>query len=116
MPSFTKLKTVTASTKRSPAVASGKIGDRVVNIASLLCTPIDPLMASSTGGQPKFDEIPVLDSKVGLFMTYCDATHDIQQGDEFIVGSTSYTVKSVEDWVWKGTFYLQLILMKYRKP
>ena len=114
MPSFDKMATVTASTKRTPAVAGGKIGARVVSVANLLCTPIDPLTASSTGGQPNFDDVPVLDAHVQLFITFVEATNDIKQGDEFIVGSESYTVKSVEDWEWKGSFYLQLILMKYR--
>jgi hypothetical protein len=40
---FTKMATVTASTKRSPAVSGGKIGTPVTNISSLTCTPLDPV-------------------------------------------------------------------------
>jgi len=110
--SFTKLATVTASTKRIPAIASGKIGSRATNIASLKCTPIDPL---SSGSQPSYDDVDILDAHVQLFVTYCESTADIQQGDEFIVGSVSYTVKSAENWTFAGSTYLQVILTKYRK-
>ena len=110
--SFSKLATVTASTKRIPAIASGKIGSRAVNVVSLKCTPIDPL---GTGSQPSFDNVDVLDAHSQLYVTYCESTTDIQQGDEFIVGTVSYTVRTVEDWAFDGANYLRVILSKYRK-
>ena len=106
--SFAKLASVTASTKRIPTIASGKIGARVVNVVSLKCTPIDPL-------SPNYEDVDVLDAHVQLYVTYCESTTDIQQGDEFIVGSVSYTVKSAENWTFAGSTYLQVILTKYRK-
>jgi hypothetical protein len=42
---FPILATVTASTKRPPAVASGLRGDAVTKIASLKCTPLDTVSA-----------------------------------------------------------------------
>jgi len=106
--SFTKLATVTASTKRIPTIASGKIGSRAVNIVSLKCTPIDPV-------SPGSENVDVLDAHVQLYVTYCESTTDIQQGDEFIVGTTSYTVKSAEDWAFGSSTYLRIILTKYKK-
>ena len=37
------LTTITASTKRNPAIANGKIGVPVVNLSSVEVTPIDPV-------------------------------------------------------------------------
>ena len=38
-----RLLTVTASTKRSPAIVSGKRGTPTTNLASLRCSPLDPV-------------------------------------------------------------------------
>ncbi len=43
--SFAHLATVTASTKRPPAIAAGKRGDAVTEISSLACLPLTPLSA-----------------------------------------------------------------------
>ncbi len=40
-----RLMTVTASTKRQPAVVSGKRGAPVAHLADLTCTPLDPVDA-----------------------------------------------------------------------
>ena len=106
--SFTKLATVTASTTRSPAVSSGKIGAKVTNIVKLKCTPIDPL-------DPKIAETIILESPATLLITYCEAGLDIQQGDTLVVDTESYPIKSVSDWAYNGSTYLELILIKYRK-
>ena len=109
--SFTKLATVTASTKRSPAVSSGKIGTRTTQVASLMCTPIDPISSAQAG----FEDEPVLDAHVQLFQTYCESTVDILQGDQLTANSVDYTVKSVSNWTYAGSTFLQVILIKYRK-
>lgn len=38
-----RLANVTASTKRSPGIVGGKVGTPVTSIASLTCTPLDPV-------------------------------------------------------------------------
>lgn len=43
--SMKKMCRVTASTKRRPAVVSGKRGDPVTQIVSMKCTPLDPASA-----------------------------------------------------------------------
>lgn len=44
-PSFARMATVTASTRRAPAISGGKRGDPVTNIASLNCLPLTPISA-----------------------------------------------------------------------
>lgn len=46
--SMARLATVTASTKRSPAIASGKRGAPTQNLTGLSCTPLDPVTAEIT--------------------------------------------------------------------
>jgi hypothetical protein len=41
--SISHLATVTASTKRSPAISGGKVGAPVTSVASLRCSPLDPV-------------------------------------------------------------------------
>lgn len=63
--SFPILATVTASTKRPPAVTSGKRGDAVTQIASLKCTPLDTVssdVALRAG----------LDTPHNVLQTFCD--------------------------------------------
>lgn len=43
--SFARMATVTASTKRRPTVSSGERGALATAIASLKCTPLDPVQA-----------------------------------------------------------------------
>lgn len=40
-----RLTSVTASTKRAPAISSGKRGTPAVNLTGLACTPLDPVDA-----------------------------------------------------------------------
>ena len=43
--SFRRMATVTASTKRNPALVSGKRGAPVANLTGVKCTPLDPISA-----------------------------------------------------------------------
>ena len=40
---FKRMATVTASTKRNPAITSGKRGAPVANLTGVKCTPLDPI-------------------------------------------------------------------------
>lgn len=43
--SFLRMATISASTKRSPAIANGKRGDLATNLTGLVCSPLDPVSA-----------------------------------------------------------------------
>ena len=60
---FARLATLTASTKRSPAVSGGKVGTPVVKEASLICTPLDPI-------DPEIRQRLGLDTPHELLQTY----------------------------------------------
>lgn len=61
--SFLKLATVTASTKRSPAIASGKRGSPATNLTGLKCLPLDPV-------SPEIQRRLGLDTPNELLQTY----------------------------------------------
>lgn len=44
-PGFRRMATKTASTKRAPAISSGKRGDATTKLTNLKCTPLDPVSA-----------------------------------------------------------------------
>lgn len=92
--SFSKLATVTASTQREGAVSGGLAGDLATNIASLSCTPIDPLT-------PEVAQMAGLGTWAELLQTMVQGGLDIQAGDRFIVGSDTYKVKAVAEWKWE---------------
>ena len=108
--SFARLATVTASTRRSPAVSGGKRGAPTTNITSLDCTPLDPVQAETAFRAG-------LESPFGLLGTFVDADLDIIQGDILVVDGTEYPIKALEPWGWKRgeSNYFYLILEALRK-
>lgn len=102
---FTRFATVTASTKRPPAVAGGKRGVPVTQIVSLSCLPLDPV-------DPELRERLGLETAHELLQTFAQGGLDIQEGDVLVVGSTEYPIRAVADWRWPpdGADYLQLVL------
>lgn len=105
--SFTRMATVTASTKRSPSISSGKRGARTTNIASLVCTPLDPVTA----------ELALrigLETPYELVQTLVDGGLDIDEGDVFVVSSDEYSIRAVEDWDW-GSSDFKLLIMEELK-
>jgi hypothetical protein len=100
---FARQATVTASTKRSPGVSSGKRGAPATNIASLTCTPLDPV-------QPEIAFRQGLENPFELLETFVDGGLDIMEGDFLVVGSTEYAVKAAAEWAWRGSQYLRLLL------
>ncbi len=62
---FARLATVTASTKRTPAIAAGKRGAPVENVSSLICTPLDPV-------DPALRQRLALDTPHELLQTFVD--------------------------------------------
>ncbi len=102
--------TVTASTKRSPAISSGKRGAPATQEASLACTPLDPIDAEVR------QRLMLESSNIILecFVENADGSIDIQVGDTLVVGSTEYPIKVCEDWTWRGTTFRHLLVEKVK--
>lgn len=94
--SFARLATVTASTKRMGAVAAGLSGDLAVSIATLKCTPLDPVT-------PEVAAMVGLGNFAELLVTYCEGGLDILEGDELTSGGVAYEVRAVGEWHWRPT-------------
>ena len=103
--SFARLATVTASTKRQGAVSGGLSGNMVTNIASLKCLPLDPV-------SPEVVAAAGLGAFVEVLETMVEGGLDILEGDQLIVGSTTYKIRAVGQWTWRpsATDTLRLIL------
>jgi len=102
---FSRFATVTASTKRPPAVSSGKRGVPATEISSLKCLPLDPVDA-------EVRERLGLDTPHELLQTFAQGGLDIREGDFLVVGSTEYPIRAVEDWRWPPdeADYVRLVL------
>ncbi len=86
---FSFLATVTASTKRPPAIASGKRGAPVAHLASVQCTPLLP---ASTDLLQRL----MLDAAYKLLETTFFGEVDIREGDILVVGADEYPVQAVD--------------------
>ena len=102
---FTRFATVTASTKRPPAISGGKRGAPAQNIASLSCFPLDPV-------DSEISERFGLDSPMELLQTFVQGGLDIKEGDLLVVSSTEYPIRAVGNWTWPpdSEDYLHLIV------
>lgn len=103
MTSFAELATVSASTKRSPAASGVKVGAAAENLTGLSCTPLDPV-------DPELRQKLQLKTSFRLYETFIDGSHDIKLGDWLVVGDDEYPIRVVEDWTWRGSAYLHLIV------
>jgi hypothetical protein len=89
--------TVTASTKRSPDVASGRVGAAVEYLTYLSCTPFYPVDAEL------MQRIPRLAGRQELLSVFVDASADVVEGDLLVIAGTEYPIRAVEDWTWPPT-------------
>jgi hypothetical protein len=103
--SFDHFATVTASTKRPPAIAGGKRGTPAANLTSLKCTPLDPV-------DSEIRERFGLNAPMELLQTFVEGGLDIKEGDLLVVSSVEYPIRAVGDWHWPPDTanYLHLIL------
>lgn len=102
--SFERFATVSASTKRSPSRDVNKlVGLAVANIASLMCTPLDPLRG-------EIDFRPELEAPHELLQTFVDGDLDIVEGDILVVGSEEHLIRIADPWEWRGSSFLHLII------
>jgi hypothetical protein len=88
---LTRLATVTASTKRRPAISGGLIGVPVTSISSLKCTPLQPI-------SPDVAKRQALNTPHEVAQTFVIGSPDIKEGDILVIGSREYPIKAVENW------------------
>lgn len=103
-PSFLKMATVTASTKRS-SMSGALRGTPTTNLTGVICLPLDPVSAETMTRLK-------LDSGYEVRQTYVDAALDIKEGDVLVVSGVDYEIRAVAEWVWRGAQYLNLILIQ----
>jgi hypothetical protein len=106
MSSLSYLATVTASTKRSPAMAGGKVGAPAAYLGGVKCTPLDPV-------DPELRQRMQLETAHELVQTFVVGALDIITGDILVVGSVEYPIRAVANWAAStrgGDAYLHLIL------
>lgn len=99
--------TVTASTKRAPALSSGKRGAPAAHVTSLKCTPLDPV-------EPDLRKRMALETPHELLQTFTNET-DIVEGDILVAASVDYPIRSCAEWTWRGTTFRHLILEDLKK-
>ena len=102
--SFARWASVTASTKRNPAVASGKVAVPATYLSSQKILPVMPI-------SDEIIERYKLSSPRLSFVTYIQGAPDIVQSDVLVVGSVEYKVIGVEPWPTDRNF-LELVLEK----
>ena len=102
-PSFQRMATVTASTKRAAAISAGKRGTPTTKLSSIKCLPLDPV-------DPELKQRLALDTPHELLQTFVEGNLDIVEGDILTVSGEDYPVRSVADWVWGGDVYRQLVI------
>lgn len=103
--SFARLASVTASTRRAPALVDGKRGEPTTNIVSLSCTPLDPV-------DPEVRQRLALDMPHELISCLVDGGPDIREGDILVVSGVEYPIRACADWYWSpdGENYVFLVL------
>lgn len=87
--------TITASTKRPPALASGKRGDAVAFLTSVACGPLDPF-------NEELALRDVLQTPHTLRATFVGIDTDIASGDVLTVAGVDYPVRIVEAYAAQG--------------
>ena len=100
--SMARFLTVTASTKRAPAISSGKRGTPTTNVSSLKCTPLDPV-------EPEVRQRLALNTPHELMETFTLET-DIREGDLLVVSSTEYPIRTCAEWVWGSETFRHLVV------
>ena len=93
---FTLRATTTASTKRSPALAGGKVGAPVEEIADLACYPLVQL------SDPALVERFATKAASLVYETFVQDGVDIQTGDVLVISGTDYLVVGVNAYPWPG--------------
>ncbi len=108
--SFARLAVITASTKRPPAIGSdGRRGLPTARLGLVKCWPLDP------AEQQRVRDLAArlgmaLDAPLDVLQTMTDGNQDIKEGDILVVNSIEYPIRNVDDWYWRGSKYLVLLV------
>ena len=107
---FARMATVTASTKRPPAMVSGIRGAAETNLSSLACLPLDPVDAELRGRM-------AIETPHEVLQTFVQGGLDIVEGDVLVVGSREYPIRAVEEWTWPpdSADYLRLVVEELKR-
>lgn len=108
MGSFERMATATASTKRNPAVASGKRGEVTTNLASFAILPLMPV-------DPELRERMKLEGTYEALQTYADGSLDIKEGDILVVSGVEYHIRALGDWPWRGVQYKAIFVEQLKQ-
>ena len=104
MAAITRFLTVTASTKRAPVMASGKRGAPTTQVASLKCTPLDPV-------DPELAQRLALDTPMESLQTFVTAAvGSIVEGDILTVAGVDYPIRACSEWSWRNETFLHLVI------
>lgn len=96
--------TVSASTKRRPAVSAGKVGAATTYLASLMIAPLAPIDAD-------LQQRLALETPHELQQSICDGSKDVKEGDVLVVATVEYPIKACEDWgPIRGRSFKRLVL------
>lgn len=107
-PGFRRQATETYSTKRLPAIVSGKRGAAATLIASMKGTPLDPV-------DPELRQRMQIDTPHEVLQCFVDGSQDVQEGDTLVdLAGLEYPVRSVADWKWRTWYYRHLIVEDLR--
>ncbi len=92
--SFDMLATVTAATKRSPAMSGdGSRAAQSSHLSNIRILPLDPIDADLLGTQ-------ATETPHELKVTYARSGLDIREGDVLVVATIEYPIRSVAEWTW----------------
>lgn len=115
--SFSKLATVTASTKRGGGI--GVDGLEVAyteNIATLQCLPLCP-WDKRVGGSVEVKQGMERLSFREILFTFVEGGLDIKEGDLLVVSGTEYPIRAVADWYWPASAADYVVLtLEDKKP
>jgi len=108
MTSFSHRATATASTKRPPAISSGKRGLPSSNLSSFAITPLVPISAAT-------QQRLVLGSPMELQEAFTDGDRDIEKGDVLVTPASTgreYPIRFVEKFSFGKGVRMQIIIEK----
>lgn len=88
--------TVTASTKRPPAVSGGKVGAPAANLSSVLIVPLLPVTPETVGTAQL--RSPREAKETYVFPSSGNTVPDIVEGDVLVVSSVEYVIRSVAEY------------------
>lgn len=107
-PSFQKMATASASTKRNPEISGGKIAGPVTNLTGLAIVPLAPL----TG---EFIEKYKIESPRRGYVTYLEGTPDILVGQDLLtVDSVDYEILGAGKFALGSLIYYELVVETVR--